>query len=185
MALTSSTMTKLGHIASDFSLPDTISGKTMSLQQLKSDKATVIMFICNHCPFVKYIQHALVDVAKTYQAKGIQFIAISSNDVNDYPDDSPDNMALVAKNLGYPFPYLYDETQAVAKAYQATCTPDFFIYDKSLQCVYRGRFDEASPGKPDTKPTGKDLSQALDSILTNKPVSSDQKPSMGCSIKWK
>jgi peroxiredoxin len=184
MAETPSTMIPLGTQAPDFKLPDTRSGKQLSLQELQSDKATVIMFICNHCPYVKHIQTKLVNVAKTYQQKGVSFIAISSNDIVNYPDDSPDKMKREAELHHYTFPYLYDETQKVAKAYHATCTPDLYIFDKTLSCVYRGRFDESTPGNG--KPvTGNDLTQALDNVLAGKPVSQDQRPSVGCNIKWK
>lgn len=180
----SSNMLPLGTVAPGFSLVDTRSNKQVSLAELKSPIATVIMFICNHCPYVKHLQSALVEVANTYQAKGIAFIAISSNDVDAYPDDSPENMRIEAETHHYPFPYLYDESQAVAKAYQAACTPDFYIFDKQLQCVYRGRFDDSTP-RNNVPVTGKDLRQALDHILLNQPISSDQKASLGCGIKWK
>ena len=184
MALTPSTMLALNTLAPAFTLPDVIKGKSMSLQELKSDVATVIMFICNHCPFVKHIQYELVKVAHEYQAKNISFIAISSNDVKHYPDDAPDKMQELALHLGFPFPYLYDESQAVAKAYQAACTPDFYIFDKDLKCVYRGQFDNSRPGN-NIPVTGKDIRNALDNILTGKAVDPNQKPSIGCNIKWK
>jgi peroxiredoxin len=182
MALTASSMLPLGSKAPDFTLFDVISGKQLSLQALKSPIATVVMFICNHCPFVVHIQRALVEVANTYEAKGIRFIAINSNDIKDYPEDSPEKMKKTAAELQYPFPYLYDESQAVAKAYHAECTPDFFVYQEDV-LVYRGRFDDSRPGK-DTPVTGKDLSQALDAVLAGKPVPANQQPSMGCNIKW-
>ncbi len=184
MALTPSNMLALGTKAPSFKLPDAISGNTLSLEQLKSDTATVVMFICNHCPFVKHVQHELVHLAKDYQPKNISFIAISSNDITSHPDDAPDKMRAVAKQLGYPFHYLYDESQAVAKAYDAACTPDFYIFDKNLKCVYRGQLDGSRPGN-NTPVTGKDIRDALENILDHKPVSADQKPSMGCNIKWK
>jgi thiol-disulfide isomerase/thioredoxin len=184
MAETPSTMLPLGTIAPDFQLPDVVSGKQYDLIDLASEKATVIMFICNHCPYVKHIQDLLVELAKRYQKKGIHFIAINSNDVENYPADSPDKMKIEALNHHYSFPYLYDATQKVAKAYQAACTPDFYIFDKQLTCVYRGRFDEATPGNSHPV-TGKDLTAALDAILENKAVTQDQKPSLGCNIKWK
>jgi len=183
MTLTPSKMLPLGTKAPNFKLPDTVSGKIMTLDELKSDKATVIMFICNHCPFVKLIQHGLVDIANDYQPKGIQFIAISANDVTTHPDDSLDKMKMMAEQMGYPFPYLYDETQEVAKAYDAACTPDFFVFDKDLSLVYRGRFDDATPGRG-IPVTGKDMRAALDNILAGKPVA-NQIPSQGCNIKWK
>ena len=184
MALTPSKMIPLGTKAPDFNLPDAVSGKKMSLAQLKSNKATVIMFICNHCPFVQHIQEKLVEVAKEYQAKGIQFIAINSNDIKNYPEDSPEKMKITAEELDYPFPYLFDESQEIAKAYQAECTPDFYVFDKNLACVYRGRFDNATPGR-DNLVTGKDLRSALDNILAGNLVDPNQQPSQGCNIKWK
>jgi len=184
MARTPSNMMPLGTIAPDFSLPNTITGETVTLSDLKSDIATVLMFICNHCPYVKHVQGELVKLANDYQAKGISFIAISANDVVNYPDDSPEKMKIVAQQLGYPFPYLYDETQEVAKAYQAACTPDFYIFDKDLKCVYRGQLDDARP-KNNLPVTGKDIRAALDAILAGQAVNSDQKPSIGCNIKWK
>jgi thiol-disulfide isomerase/thioredoxin len=147
MSLTPSKMLPLGAIAPNFSLPDVVSRKTLSLASLKSEKATVVMFICNHCPFVQHIISKLVEVVKLYQDKGVAFIAINSNNVENYQQDSPDNMRENAVALGFTFPYLYDESQAVAKAYDAACTPDFFIFNNHMACVYRGRFDEATPGK--------------------------------------
>lgn len=182
MALTESNMMKLGTKAPDFSLLDTISGETMSLTQLKSNIATVVVFICNHCPFVHHINSKLVEVANIYQQKGIQFIAISSNDIETNPQDGPEFMTKVAQKEAYPFPYLYDKTQEVAKAYKAECTPDFFVFDEDLKCAYRGRFDETRPNMG--TPTGRDLSNALNTLLNNEKVSEDQQPSMGCSIKW-
>ncbi|WP_305982986.1 thioredoxin family protein [Roseivirga thermotolerans] len=184
MARTPSNMLPLGTPAPDFKLPDTISGKSLSLGELKSDKATVIMFICNHCPFVKHVDEGIVSLAKDYQAKGVSFIAISSNDVENYPQDSPELMKEEAEKVGYTFPYLYDETQQVAKAYDAACTPDFYVFDADLKCAYRGQLDDSRPGNG--KPvTGKNLRAALDEILEGKPVSAPQIPSLGCNIKWK
>ncbi len=184
MALSYSQMMPLGTQAPDFNLLNVVSGQLNSLHELQSNKATVIAFICNHCPYVKHIQAALVAVANSYQAKGIHFIAISSNDAEHYPQDGPAEMKKDAERLAYPFPYLFDETQAVAKAYQAACTPDFYIFDHDLHCVYRGRFDDSSPGN-DIAVSAKDLKNALDCILNGMPVSTEQKPSMGCNIKWK
>lgn len=184
MVMTPSNMMPLATKAPDFTLPDTISGKIKNLTELKSDKATVIMFICNHCPFVKHIQHELVKLAHDYQAKGIGFIAISANDATGFPEDAPEKMRAVATQLGYPFPYLYDETQTVAKAYDAACTPDFFIFDKDLKSVYRGQLDDSRPGNS-IPVTGGDIRAALDAILAGKPISEQQKPSIGCNIKWK
>lgn len=184
MAHTPSNMLPLGTVAPDFKLLDTITDKMMRRSDLQSTTATAIMFICNHCPFVKHVQHELVRLAKDFQPRGISFVAISSNDVSEYPDDSPQRMREVAKEFGYPFPYLYDETQQVAKAYQAACTPDFYVFDRDLKCVYRGQLDDSRPGNG-IPVTGKDLRAALDNILQSKPVNVNQKPSMGCNIKWK
>ena len=184
MALTPSTMLPLGTKAPAFTLPDTVSGKTLSLDGLKGGKATVVMFICNHCPYVKHVNPELVRVAKDYQKRGVSFIAISSNDVSNYPDDAPDKMKANAKALGYPFPYLYDESQQVARAYQAACTPDLFVFDSKLACAYRGQLDDSRPGNS-VPPSGKDLCAALDALLAGKAISPDQKPSVGCNIKWK
>ena len=184
MARTPSNMLPLGTLAPDFTLPDTVSGKTASLAELKSDRATVIMFICNHCPFVKHVDEQLVAIANDYQSRGVSFIAISSNDVENYPQDGPELMKEEAEKLGYPFPYLYDESQEVAKAYDAACTPDFYVFDGDLKCVYRGQLDDSRPGNG--KPvTGSDLRAALDEILEGKAVSAPQIPSLGCNIKWK
>ena len=142
------------------------------------------MFICNHCPFVKHIQTELVNLGREYPPKGISIIAISSNDVSDYPEDSPDKMKQRAKSLGYTFPYLYDETQEVARSYDAACTPDFFVFDQDLLCVYRGQLDDSRPGN-NIPVTGKDLRSALDAILSGHKVNPDQRPSVGCNIKWK
>ncbi len=183
MALTSSNMMDLGANAPDFNLLDSVSGNLVSLQSLRSEIATVIVFICNHCPFVHHINAKLVEVAKIYQVKGVQFVAISSNDVRTHPQDGPVWMTKVAAKEGYPFPYLYDETQEVAQAYGAQCTPDFFVFDAGLACVYRGRFDETRPGRENA--TGIDLANALDAIVAGKLVNATQLPSMGCNIKWK
>ncbi len=183
MAATSN-MLPLGTVAPSFNLIDTVSGRTISLEGLKSDKATVIMFICNHCPYVKHINAELVRLTDEYIPKGISFVGISPNDIISYPEDSPENMELIAKELGYKFPYLYDETQEVAKAYNAACTPDIYVFDKDLKLVYRGQFDNARPGNGQPV-TGKDLRNTLDSIMAGKPVDEMQIPSIGCSIKWK
>ncbi|MFA3783482.1 thioredoxin family protein [Melioribacteraceae bacterium 4301-Me] len=184
MAATPSAMIELGTTAPHFNLPDTISGKSMDLDELKSKHATVVMFICNHCPYVKHILSELVKLTNEYIQKGISFIAINSNDVISYPEDSPENMKKLAQEMGFAFPYLYDETQQVAKAYHAECTPDFFVYDKDLKLVYRGQFDDSRP-KNNIPVTGKDLKNALDCILQGKEVDKNQKPSIGCNIKWK
>ncbi len=184
MARTPSNMMPLGTQAPYFTLPDTVSGTSLSLSALASEKATVIMFICNHCPFVKHVDNELVKLTKDYNSKGVSFIAISSNDVRNYPQDSPELMKAEAEEVGYGFPYLYDETQEVAKAYDAACTPDFYIFDGNLKCAYRGQLDDSRPGNG--KPvTGKDMRKALDEILMGTPVSGTQIPSLGCNIKWK
>lgn len=184
MARTPSNMIELGTTAPSFTLLDTVSGKSVSLEELKSDKATVVMFICNHCPFVIHLHEGLMKFTNEYFEKGVSIIAISANDVANYPQDAPDKMKDLAEELGFQFPYLYDETQEVAKAYDAACTPDFYIYDKDLSLVYRGQFDDSRPqsGRP---VTGKDMREALDNILAGKEVSKDQLPSIGCNIKWK
>jgi thiol-disulfide isomerase/thioredoxin len=184
MAATPSVMIPLGSKAPDFKLPDTVSGKTLSLESLKGTQATMIMFICNHCPYVKLLNPEIVRVANDYAGKGVNFIAISSNDVVQYPDDGPGEMKKVAGALGYSFPYLYDETQEVARAYDAACTPDFFVYDKNLKLVYRGQFDDARPGN-NKAPSGKDLRAALDAIINGTAITTSQYPSIGCNIKWK
>ncbi len=183
MAKTPSTMLPLGTPAPPFKLPDA-SGRIHSLDGFKPDSPLVVMFICNHCPFVKHIRTDLARFGKDYQARGAAIVAISSNDAKSYPDDSPAKMAEEARNAGYTFPYLYDESQEVARAFKAACTPDFFLFDKSRKLVYRGQFDDSRPenGKP---VTGKDLRAALDSVLAGKPVPPEQKPSLGCNIKWK
>ena len=184
MALTPSNMLPLGTLAPDFNLLNVVDNREKSLEALSSSTATVVMFICNHCPFVKHIQKELVNLANDYLVKGISFVAISSNDVKNYPDDSPEKMKEIAAEFHYPFPYLYDETQDVAKAYQAACTPDFYVFDGSLKCIYRGQLDDSRPGN-DIPVTGNDLRAVLDCVLDKKPISQDQKPSIGCNIKWK
>lgn len=184
MAITPSNMLPLGTIAPDFNLPDTISYKQRSLQQLKGEKGTLVMFICNHCPFVIHLDEALVQLGKDYAGSELSIIAISANDYGAYPQDGPTEMAKKARRLGYKFPYLYDESQETAKAYQAACTPDFFLFDGKLSCVYRGQFDDSRPGS-EVPVTGKDLRGAIEKLLAGEAISSEQKPSMGCNIKWK
>jgi thiol-disulfide isomerase/thioredoxin len=184
MSLTPSTMLPLGTAAPDFTLLDTVSGATTSLAALRSDRATLIMFICNHCPYVKHVMSGLVQLAKDYEPKGVAIIAISSNDASNYPDDAPDKMGDLAKRAGFPFPYLYDETQDVAKAYQAACTPDFFVFDGTMRLAYRGQLDDSRPGNGKAV-TGRDLRAALDDLLAGRAVSVEQIPSVGCNIKWK
>lgn len=184
MAATPSAMKELGTKAPEFELFDTVSDKIKSLEELKSNRATVIMFICNHCPYVIHINEGLVKTANDYIAKGVSFIAISANDVENYPEDSPEKMKLIAEEYHYPFPYLYDETQEIAKNYDAQCTPDIFVYDENMKLVYRGQFDSSRP-KNNEPVTGKDLRDALDAILAGKEVGQNQIPSIGCNIKWK
>ena len=184
MAVTPSNTLKPGVIAPDFNLPDAKSYKHLSLQDLKSDKATVIMFICNHCPYVIHVREGLVKLANDYQSKGISFIAISSNDAEKYPEDNFEKMHEYARRYNYPFHYLYDESQEIARAYQAACTPDFYIFDKDLKLAYHGQMDDSRPAN-DIAVSGKDLCLALDNILAGKEVQPEQKPSIGCNIKWK
>lgn len=184
MAKTESTMLPLGTLAPSFSLVDTVSGNTVNLNLPKNPTATVIMFICNHCPFVKHVNPELSRLALDYSPKDVRFIAINSNNIEAYPDDAPDLMKIVAKTEGYPFPYLFDETQEVAKAYQAACTPDFFIFDSNLSLVYRGQLDDSRPGNQ-IEVSGSSIRTALDAIVEGKSVPTQQKPSIGCNIKWK
>lgn len=189
MALTYSRMTNLGSAAPKFELPtsnpeaDKGAGGTRTLEQVADGKPLVIVFMCNHCPFVIHIEEALVQVARAWIPKGVQFVGISSNDVRNYPMDSFENMARRAAERQYPFPYLYDETQEVAVAYEAECTPDIFVYDSGLELVYRGRFDASRPGQGQAD--GQDLVQALEELMSDGSVSMTQHPSMGCNIKWK
>lgn len=184
MVHTFSTMLPLGVEAPGFELKEVVSGKIKSLNELKSEVATVIMFICNHCPYVKHYNEELAKISNDYMKKGISFIGISSNDADAFPDDSPESLKLQADTFGFKFPYLHDTTQQVAKAYKAACTPDFFIFDKGLKLVYRGQLDGSRP-KNDEPVTGKDLRAALDSILKGQPIEANQIPSSGCNIKWK
>lgn len=183
MALTPSNMMPLETRAPDFRLSDT-NGKTVSLADFKSAPALAVLFICNHCPYVKHIRATLAEVAREYQKRGVAFVAINSNDVKNYPADSPENMKMEVKLAGYIFPYLYDETQWVAKAYNAACTPDLFLFDKDQKLVYRGQFDGSRPGNG-VAVTGSDFRAAMDAVLAGKPVSPHQSPSIGCNIKWK
>ncbi|MBZ9651856.1 thioredoxin family protein [Psychroflexus montanilacus] len=184
MSLTPSNMLELGTIAPGFELPDTVSRETYTLPKLKGEKGTVIMFICNHCPYVKHVNDEIVRLANDYRILGFSFIAISSNDVKAYPQDHPELMFKIARQLNYPFPYLYDETQEVAKAYHAACTPDFYVFDEALRLVYRGQLDDSRP-KNGIPTSGRSIREALDALLNNRPVPSEQKPSMGCNIKWR
>lgn len=184
MARTESKMLPLGTKAPDFELPDTVSGKLVRLSDVKSDVATVVMFLCNHCPFVLHVNKEIVNIAKHYQDLGIRFIAISSNNIETHPQDGPEHMKEQAAKVGYTFPYLYDESQEVAKAFDAACTPDFYVFNKDLKLVYRGQLDSSRP-QSDIPVTGEDLRAALDALLVGRPVSPDQRPSVGCNIKWK
>ncbi len=183
MALTPSTMLPLGSKAPPFRLPDT-DGSYVSLDDFKDAPALLVMFICNHCPFVKHVRDELAKLGREYGEKGAAIVAISANDVTTHPDDSPARMAEEKRSAGYTFPYLYDESQAVAKAYQAACTPDFYVFDRNRALVYRGQLDDSRPsnGLP---VTGRDLRAALESALAGKPIADNQKPSIGCNIKWK
>ena len=185
MALTPSTMLELGTRAPNFRLPDVCARTEVELDSVTKDaSATLILFICNHCPYVILLKPFFADLARTYLAEGVVTIAISSNDAVKYPDDAPDKMAADVSQFGYSFPYLYDEDQSVAKAYRAACTPDIFLFDRERKLVYRGQFDDARPGNG--RPvTGLDLKNAIKSVRTQKPVGPDQKPATGCNIKWK
>jgi thiol-disulfide isomerase/thioredoxin len=184
MSYTESNMLPLGSKAPDFHLFDTVTGRCLSLDDLKSDKVTVIMFLCNHCPYVIHVNAEIVHLAREYQEKGVSFIGICSNDVENYPDDAPDKMRIVAKVLQYPFSYLYDETQEVARAYDAACTPDFYVFDGQMNLFYRGRLDGSRPGNS-VPLTGIDLRNAVDDALAGKTSPEKQYPSGGCNIKWK
>jgi len=184
MALTPSTMLALGTNAPDFSLLDVVSGKAISLATFAGKKALLVMFICCHCPYVQHVKQELAQLGKDYANKDVGIVAISANDAANYPDDAPAQLAAMAKALGFTFPFCYDESQQTAKAYTAACTPDFFLFDADRKLVYRGQLDDSRPGN--NKPvTGKDLRAAMDAVLAGKPVSANQRPSVGCSIKWK
>jgi peroxiredoxin len=183
MVQTASTMMPLGTAAPEFSLPDT-SGNMVSLSDFDGARALLVMFICNHCPFVKHVRLQIADMGAEYQEKGVGVVAIMSNDVTNHPNDSPEHMAEEIRQIGYTFPYLYDKTQAVAKAYRAACTPDFFLFDGNRKLAYRGQLDDSRPGN-DKPVTGADLRAALDAVLVGSPVPEPQKPSIGCNIKWK
>jgi len=183
VARTLSTMLELGTTAPDFSLPGT-DGQPVSLADFGDKPAVLIVFMCNHCPYVKHLSSALAEFARKYEEEGLQVIGINSNDANNYPDDSPEKMVLEKQLAGYGFPYLYDESQGVAKAYRAACTPDFFLFDKERRLFYRGQFDESRPGSS-IPVTGRSLGQAVDALLVGKAPPEEQKPSMGCNIKWR
>lgn len=184
MARTPSNPFLKGTVAPDFCLSDTVSNKDLSLVDVKGEKGTVIMFICNHCPFVTHVNSELVKMANEYMSKGFGFVAISSNDVINYPQDGPDKMKVHAAEVGYPFPYLYDETQDVAKAYDAACTPDLYVFDADLKSVYHGQLDDSRPGNG--KPlNGASIRAVLESLIASNTFEGEEKPSLGCNIKWK
>ncbi len=180
----SSTMLPLGTRAPDFKLRDTVSGDLVSLADFDDRKGLLVMFICNHCPYVQHVRHGLAEFGRDYADRDLGIVAISSNDPAAYPTDAPEAMKREAEEIGYSFPYLFDETQQVAKAYTAVCTPDFFLFDDQRELVYRGRFDGTRPGSLE-KVTGAELRAATDALLAGDPVPQDQRPSVGCSIKWK
>jgi peroxiredoxin len=185
MALTESTMMlDLGVDAPDFALPDVVSGKTVRRDDFRGQTGLLVMFICTHCPYVKHVEKGLAALGEDYAGKPLGIVAISSNDAGMYPDDSPEGLKKQAQRLGFRFPYLYDETQQVAHAYKAACTPDFFLFDRDMKLVYRGQLDASRPGN-NVPVTGEDLRAAIDAVLAGKPVSRDQRPSIGCNIKWK
>ena len=183
MAKTESTMLPLGTSAPAFSLPD-VNGRIVTLADFEGKPGLLVMFLCNHCPYVKHLREELARLAREYQARGLGVVAIMSNDVANYPDDRPEKMREEATAWGYTFPYLYDETQAVAKAYRAACTPDFYVFDAARRLAYRGQLDGSRPGNA-VPVTGEDLRRALDAVLTAAPVPAEQRPSLGCNIKWK
>ena len=184
MVRTASTMLELGTPAPDFRLPDVVSGKTISLETFKGEKALLVMFICRHCPYVKHVQKELARLGTDYRGRGVGIVAISANDAAAFPEDAPASLKAMAAELGFAFPFCYDESQAVARAYTAACTPDFFLFDGARRLAYRGQLDDSRPdsGIP---VTGRDLRAALDAALAGRPANADQKPSLGCNIKWR
>lgn len=184
MARTASTMLALGTQAPEFQLPNVVSGKTISLATFSNKKALLVMFICRHCPFVKHVQTELAQLGKDYANQSVGIVAISANDAKNYPDDSPDSLKAMVQELGFVFPLCYDETQETAKAYTAACTPDFFLFDGDRRLVYRGQLDDSRPGN-DKPVNGQDLRAAIDAVLADQSPNSEQKPSIGCNIKWK
>lgn len=184
MVKTASTMLPLGTHASDFVLKNVIDDKLVSLNDFEGRPGLLVMFLCNHCPFVKHLQAALAEFGQEYQPQGLGIVAINSNDVTAHPDDGPDKMKLLAQQAGYTFPYLFDSTQEVAQTYKAACTPDFFLFDKNQLLAYRGQFDSSRPGNGQPI-TGADLRATVDLVLAGEPVPAEQKPSIGCNIKWK
>lgn len=184
MARTPTVQLELGYKAPAFKLPNVVTGNNTTLEDINGQKGTLVMFICNHCPFVVHVMDELIRIGNDYKNKGIGIVAISSNDVSTHPDDSPEKMKELALKKGFPFPYLYDESQEVAKAYTAACTPDFSVFDADGICVYRGQMDDSRPGN-DQPVNGKDLRKVFDDLIAGNAVSSNQKPSLGCNIKWK
>ncbi|MCF8465299.1 MAG: thioredoxin family protein [Flavobacteriales bacterium] len=184
MARTPTVQLELGYKAQDFLLPNVVSGSLNSYADVKRENGTVVMFICNHCPFVVHVLEELIRIGNDYKDQGIGFAAISSNDVANYPDDAPEKMMQLATSTHFPFPYLYDETQEVAKAYFAACTPDFSVFDANDSCVYRGQLDDSRPGNSEPV-NGKDLRNVLDLLIIGNEVPIKQRPSLGCNIKWK
>lgn len=184
MALTASTMMLLGTKLPDFQLPDVVSNQIISPATFAGYQALLVMFICAHCPFVKHVKHELAQIGKDYTVRDVGIVAISANDIANYPDDAPDCLKVMAEELGFTFPFCYDESQETAKTYTAACTPDFFLFDAEGQLVYRGQLDHSRPGN-DQPVNGHDLRTALDQVLAGRPVNQDQKPSIGCNIKWK
>ena len=184
MALTESTMLELGTDAPDFALPDVVTGKTVRRDDFHGKKALLVMFICTHCPYVKHIEKGLAALGSDYESKPIGIVGISSNDAEAYPDDSPAGLKKQAETMGFRFPYLYDETQDVAKAYKAACTPDLYLFDEDMRLAYRGQFDQSRPGNG-VPVTGENLRAAIDDVLAGKKIPTDQRPSIGCNIKWK
>jgi len=184
MALTASTMLPLGTKAPDLNLPDVISNQTISIANFVGKKALLVMFICQHCPFVKHVQHQLAQIGRDYSKQNVAIVAISANDVNHYPDDAPEKLKEMAEELGFTFPFCYDESQGTAKTYTAACTPDFFLFDTDQRLVYRGQLDDSRPSN-DQPVDGHDLRTALEQVLAGQSVRQDQKPSIGCNIKWK
>ncbi|HEX3894028.1 MAG TPA: thioredoxin family protein [Terracidiphilus sp.] len=185
MALTESTMElELGAAAPDFTLTNVVNGKKVRLDDLRGQKALLVMFICAHCPYVKHIEKGLAALGMDYDGESMSIVAISSNDADNYPNDNPAGLRKQAQTLGFRFPYLFDETQSVAKAYHAACTPDFFLFDQNLKLVYRGEFDSSRPGNP-IPVTGESLRGAIDAVLAGNAPDEDQRPSIGCNIKWK
>ena len=183
MVAVPSTMLELGTRAPDFALPDT-DGRTVSLADFTGAPALLVIFLSNHCPYVRHLRGALAELARDYQPRGARIVGIMSNDVSRYPDDAPEKMREQREAWGWTFPYLYDETQEVARAYRAACTPDFFLFDADRRLAYRGQFDDSRPGN-DVPPTGRDLRAALDAVLEGRPAPAEQRPSIGCNVKWK